>query len=134
MALIKKVTDTLSESTHLILLMHKLAWVYGNPELSDYENSANAGIGSQFHEINPNNFYKDVYPLLLEVLKREIEVICISGDLGKNEKNLSYVTEQGVYFLACGLNDNDDDDVVLIFDHDIDKNQLKWQFHKINAL
>lgn len=134
MELIKKVTDTLSESTHLILLMHKLVWIYGNPELTDYEKDANAGIGTKFYEINPNNFYENVYPLLLDVLKRDIEVICISGDLGKNTKSLNYVTEQGIEFLACGLYDNDEEDVVLILEHDIEKSQIKWHFQKINTL
>jgi len=46
--LVKKVTDSISESTHLILLMHKLIWLDGNPELSTYSDISNGGLGDKF--------------------------------------------------------------------------------------
>ena len=56
-----------------------------------------------FHCINPNNFYEDVYPLLVKVRHRGIEVICIGGDIGAKANEFEYITSDTIYFLASGI-------------------------------
>ena len=132
--LVKKVTDSISESTHLILLMHKLIWLDGNPELSTYSDISNGGLGDKFYQINPNNFWDDIYPMLLKALNRQVEVICIAGDLGKKSKSFAYETEQGVHLLACGLDVDDENDTALILKHNFDKSKITWNFKKVDFL
>ncbi|PCH66226.1 MAG: hypothetical protein COC01_08625 [Bacteroidetes bacterium] len=132
--LVRKVTDTISESTHLVVLLHKLIWLYGNPELSEYKNITNGGMGGGFQQVNPNNFWDDIYPMFLKALNRQVEVICIAGDLGEYNKNFEYETEQGIHLLACGLYVDDENDKALILKHNFEKSIITWNFKKVDFL
>ena len=127
MQLVRKVVDTLKHSSHLLILHHKLIWMYNNPELeSRVKKTSNGKIGDCFHCINPNNFYSDIYPLLLKTKQKGIEVICIGGDIGYKTKEFEYVTPEGVYFLASGIKFNhNSENKGLVFEHDI---LTKWDF------
>jgi len=129
MEMIKNVIDTISQSTHLILLHHKLIWLYQNADLNNYmESISNGKMGELFHFINPNNFYTEVYPLLLEVEKKGIDVFCIAGDIGTYTKSFYYQTPEGVDFLASGLNGEDPDNKVLILKYDRKETKLDFDF------
>ena len=117
--LIKNVTDTLTKSKYLILLHHKLIWMWGNPDTESLINNiCNGALGSCFYCTNPNNFYTDVYPLLLNVKNRGKEVICLAGDVGYFTREYSYLTSDGILFRACGMNSGDTGNVAIVFTFD----------------
>lgn len=133
--MIKNVVDTLSYSTHLVLLHHKLIWMYGNAELeSEISMVSNGQAGECFWCINPNNFYPDVYPLLLDVEEQGIEVLCIGGDLGFYSKTFQYETPEGIDFLGAGMNLGDEENPVLLLKYDFTTSQLDWMFQLLRDL
>jgi len=133
--MIENVVDTLEYSTHLVLLHHKLIWMYGNEDLeSEIPMVSNGQAGECFWCINPNNFYQAVYPLLLEVEDRGMEVLCIGGDLGFYSKTFQYQTPEGIDFLGSGMNFDDEDNPVLLLKYDFTTSQLDWIFQLLRDL
>jgi hypothetical protein len=127
--LFDSVIDTIQESTHLILLHHKLIWMYGDAYLQARINSIpNGGFGDCFYCINPNNFYSDLYPKLLEIEEKGIEVICIAGDIGFRANEFEYTTPEGVQFLASGIEAGNSSNQALLLKHDLIGNILTWEF------
>lgn len=134
-AFFERVVDTIQESSHLIILQHKLTWMYGNTELeSQIPSISNGRMGDCFHCINPNNFYTEIYPKLLEVKKKGIEVLCIAGDIGFRVKEFSHVTSDEIYFLASGISSGAIDNKALLFHHNLTNKQLTWEFKLITDL
>ena len=131
----ESIVDTIQESSHLIVLHHQLIWMYGNSELEPQISSvSNVDMGTCSYCINPNNFYEDIYPKLLEVMQRGIEVICIGGDIGINSKEFEYLTAEGIHFLASGIVSGDSDNKGLLFYHDVTRKQLSWEYILISDL
>ncbi len=129
LALFNTIVDTIQNSSHLILLTHKLIWMYDHPILHNKINSiSNGHFGSCSYCVNPNNFYSDIYPKLIEVKSRGIDVLCIAGDIGIKVKEFEYETEEGIFFLASGLNYNESDNKALLFTHNLTTTKLTWEF------
>ncbi len=127
--LFHNVMDTLKESSHLVILHHKLIWMYGNPILEPQALSiSNVGIGDCSFCINPNNFYTEIYPELIKVLNSGIEVICIGGDLGIFSSEFEFLTPEGIHFLASGINSGASANKALVFHHDLIKRELSWKY------
>ncbi|MDA7762420.1 hypothetical protein N8927_04450 [Crocinitomicaceae bacterium] len=129
------ILDTVQESTHLILLHHKLIWMYDDillePQISSVSNGP---LDSCFYCINPNNFNSEIYPELVEVQSRGIEILCIGGDIGFNANEFEHITPDGIYFLASGINNNSADNKALLFIHDIANQSLEWEFRLLSDL
>lgn len=133
--LFKSVVDTIQNSSHLILLHHKLIWMSNNSELEPkIKKTSNGKQGSCFHCINPNNFYSEIYPELLKVQNKGIKVLCIAGDIGVKSKAFEYKTPDGIYLLASGIDYKDSNNKVLVFTHSIKSKQLSWEFVEISDL
>lgn len=127
--LVKKVLDTINQSSHLIILHHKLIWMYNNPELeTKIKKTANGKLGNCFHCINPNNFYSEIYPLLLKVKQRGIDVICIGGDIGVKAREFEFKTPEGIQFLASGIEFDDSENKGLVFEHDVENKKLTYKY------
>lgn len=134
-AFFDQVVDTIQNSSHLIILHHKLIWMYGDSYLEPQISSiSNADFGSCFYCVNPNNFYTEIYPKLLEVKQKGIKVICIAGDIGMKTNEFEYTTPEGIILLASGLDYNSNSNKVLLFHHNLTKKQLTWEFKLINEL
>lgn len=144
--MIENVCDTIQNSSHLILIMHH-ALCSNTPGIP----TPSAWSHSNFLYWNANCFYREnnsfsgaIYPMLLEVLSRGIEVICLIGDIGGNGKLINKQSTDGIYFLGCGLDNSrytDPDelalqpkDLLLIFEHDIEKRELSWSFQDLDSL
>jgi hypothetical protein len=129
------VLDTIQESTHLILLHHKLIWMYDNiilePQISSI---ANGGLGDCFYCINPNNFNSEIYPNLVEVEERGVEVLCIGGDIGFKVNEFEYLSPEGIQFLASGIYSGEEGNKALLFQHDLNNNILTWDFILLRKL
>jgi len=129
------VLDSINESSHLILLHHKLIWLYGDSSLEQQINSvSNGGLGSCFHCINPNRFWEDLYPKLVEVQEKGINVICIGGDIGVLTKEFEYLTQDSIQFLASGIKTGEENNKVLVFTHNITEGKLFWEFELLENL
>jgi len=133
--LFNSVTDTLQTKTHLVILHHKLIWMYGDSYLQTYINSIpNGGFGDCFYCINPNNFYVDLYPKLLELEAKGIEVICVAEDIGFRTNEFVYTTPEGVQYLASGIDAGKSYNQALVFRHDVVNDSLSWTFNLLSGL
>ena len=133
-ALFDQVTDTIQYCSHLIILHHKLIEFYDNPILEPLQwTVSNAAIGQLFYQINPNNFYTDIYPRLQLVKQKGIEVICLAGDLGYYTSEFEYKTTEGIYFLGSGINAGSQNNKALLFQHNTVTRELSWEFLPITS-
>ena len=134
--IIKNVCDTISESSHLVLLNHQGIWenVPNLPSVSSYAHGKGLLYwNSNCFDVN-SNYYNSIYPLLLNVKNRGINVINIMGDMGAGAKSFEMQSEDGIIFLGCGLYHNSPDDLVLIFEHNINQKLLIWDFKYLDDL
>ena len=124
------VMDTIQKTKHLIVLNHKLIWMYNNPTFStdSINKISNGNFGECVFCLNPNNFYEDIYPKLQKAKQQGINVICIGGDIGIKVKEFEHYSKEGIIFLASGIEDNDSTNKILVFEHNLDSNLLKWEF------
>lgn len=133
--MIEDIADTISESNNLILLQHKLMWMEDHPQLAPLITTIpNGSSGTCYYCIPPNNFNSEVYPLLLKIKQRGINVICISGDLGKKAKQFAYTTDDGIHLLASGIQYDKDFNMALILKPEPFSNVLEWEFVDIKSL
>ncbi|MFK8038101.1 MAG: metallophosphoesterase [Crocinitomicaceae bacterium] len=133
--LLNNVLDSITESSHLVILHHKLIWMYNNPNLEPQISSiSNAGLGSCFYCINPNNFNSEVYPKLVDVKQRGIEVLCIGGDIGFKSKEFEYITNEGINFIASGIHYGKKNNKAVFFTHNLSRSTLTWEYKLITDL
>lgn len=133
--MIKNICDTITDSSHLVLLMHHGIWnnIPGLPEPSNYAHSSLPYWNANCNDVE-SNFRNAIYPMLLDVKNKGIEVICIMGDMGANEKSFDMQSDDGIRFLGCGLFQNSANDLVLIFEHNISLKTLSWHFENLDNL
>jgi hypothetical protein len=106
------VNNSLSNSTHLILIHHHIIWLADYDPLSHL--IGDVRIGASSRNLNNLNFYDDVYPLLLQARSNGVEVICLAGDRtgyefagpDYGEFHIEHTTSNGVHFLAAGLKED----------------------------
>jgi len=140
--IIVNLCDTISESSHLIFLVHHCLWenVPGLPVPYKYAQS-NLRYFS-FTCDNPNaTFLNDIYPRLIEVKNRGVEVILIMGDMGSQRINI--LNPDGIHFVGTGLNrskyqdpevrENSDRDWFIEFKHVPETRWLDWKFHDLDS-
>jgi hypothetical protein len=133
--MVKSVTDSLSKSNHLIVLTHKLLWLQGNEVLKSFLKPVPNGTpGDCDYCTNPNNFYEDIYPLLVNVQNKGIKVWCVAGDIGKNTSEFDYTLPEGIRLLASGLNLKKKENKVLVFEREFGEKELSVQFVNLEEL
>ncbi|MEO0473093.1 MAG: hypothetical protein AAF206_25990 [Bacteroidota bacterium] len=129
------VLDTIDRSSHLVLLHHKLIWMHQHPVMDAMLDSVTNGHrGNCFFCLNPNNFQTDLYPQLQAVQARGIQVICLGGDIGSRVKSFQYIDNDGIVFLASGVDFADSDNVGIVFTHQIAERRLDWEFVPLDQL
>lgn len=144
--LLKSVTDTIQESSHLVILHHHALLTN---ELTD--NQVNIQKVFNFYAPNYNlgcekrgTFTELIYPQLVEVQKRGVQVILLGGDTGQQVKEFEFTTKEGITFLGSGLNNsagtkglpayfNPAPDKILIFTHQPKKRKLDWKFEVLTV-
>ncbi len=132
--MIEDVCDTIQQSSHLILLMHHGIW-RGVPDLPPpacYAHSDLMYWNSNCFSVN-STFVNSIYPMLLEVENRGIEVICILGDMGAYKKKFDMQSVDSISFLGCGLN-NSPEDYVLIMEYETGTRNFNHSFHNLDSL
>jgi len=136
LTLFNNVVDTIQVSSHLIVMTHKLIWMDGNSNLEPLvPTTSNVQLGTLPWQLNPNNFYDDLYWELLDLQNSGIQVICIAGDIGLFATEFEYRFNSGIQFLASGLHyQNPLSAKVLVFEHTKSKGLLTWEYVNIDDL
>lgn len=145
-ALLKAVCDTISRASHLLVLHHHAIaldvpgiphpWKWGNWPYIHW--NAHCGSGDP-------SYMAAIYPLLLDVKRRGIEVICVMGDTGFRRKKVVALSDDGIHYLASGIDnsryarepavlDTLPKDLVLLFEHRPAAHSLTWAFHDLDSL
>ncbi len=140
--LIQKVCDSIQKSSHLLVIGHNVLW----KEMDTREGKiANLSKPSALSGDSSKPFVREIYPLLKQVKKKGVEVVWVAGDIGKWMKSYSFKTDDGIQFLASGINNsmlalhpekypNPHRDKLLVFMHSIKNRSLKWEFVDLNFL
>ena len=137
--MIQNVCDTIEASSHLILISHNCVWqnVPGLPTPGVYAH-ANLRYWLSNCVDKPADYLSTIYPMLLQVKDKNIEVINILGDTGDYNKGSTMMSSDGIYFIASGIKASTQElrgpDKVLIFNHHPESNYLDWQFHNLDSL
>jgi len=142
--MILNVCDTIQKSSHLIMLMHHGIWqnIPGLPP-SPYSYAQSNLIYFKFNCFSDeSSFSKVIYPNLVKVKNRGIDVICILGDMGS--RKIDFISDDGIHFLGTGLHKsyykdmeerkNAAPDYVLIFKHIPAKEGLSWEYIDLDIL
>jgi len=134
--LVQSVLDTISESSHLIILTHHLIWLADDGELATMADSiSNAPLSDCWYCIQPNNFYTDIYPQLIEIENKGIDVICIGGDIGNRANEYQHLTLDGIQYLASGIfYPKKEENQILRFEHEVTSGLLTWEFLLVKDL
>jgi len=142
--MIETVIDTIGLATHYVLLMHHQIF----RDIDGIETFKTNGI-CQHYSMNCDQadsyFHTTIYPQLVELESKGIEVIIIVGDTGWH-KGLELESADGVSFIASGINNSYykfkapeelhslDSDKVLEIEYLPQKDILNWQFKELNKL
>jgi hypothetical protein len=133
--LLQTITDTLSHSSHLVLLYHKLISLPDHPLLASSTDSiANGNIGSCHWCTQPNNFYTDVYPLLQQIKANGIAVVVIAGDIGVKVPYFTDISPDNITFLATGIQEGANLNYALVLYHTPSEQDLTWAFTYLPTL
>ena len=130
--LIKSVTDTISESSHLVVLSHKLLWLAGHENLKKHVGKGKWDWACNYR-LDHSNWNIDIRPMLEHVQKKtDVKVICIAGDIGNNARSFEEKSKSGIIYLASGLSLTDmPSSKILILNHNITTGKLSWKFKNL---
>ncbi len=133
LSMIQAVTDTIQNSSHLIVMAHKLLWIRNNPELKHHQGTHEYNWSCNYW-VTASNWNKDVKPLLQKVQQRGIQVLCIGGDIGNNIKEMEDKTSDGIVYLGSGIHAHDKKSKILLFDHNLKTKELNWHFKLLDEM
>ncbi len=145
--LIQQTLDTIQHSNHLVLLMHHMIWGDCESDMNA-ERAANSNGNWISLRCEPGfQFSKSVYPRLVEIQERGVQVKVISGDGGQYGKKYHYVAPSGIEFFISGINNsfdmsnenlvkkfNTNPDSILIFEHNLIDQSLRPKFIRVEEL
>ncbi len=141
--MLENVTDTLSYASHFILLMHHQIF----PKFDGMKKFRSNGYLDNYAmncDDASSSFVKTIYPKLVTLEEKGIEVLVVVGDSGWN-KGSEEETDNGVTFLASGINNTyyrkkkvpiqkNKKDKLLEFKLDTKARTLEWNFLTLNEL
>ncbi|MFT4665335.1 MAG: hypothetical protein ACI8YQ_001804 [Polaribacter sp.] len=142
--MISNVCDTIQESSHLIILNHHFIWSK-LPEISPQEIGSHGVI--EYYAMNCDStnalFHNTMYPKLISVQERGVQVINIMGDAGWGDPTAKQ-TSEGIWFMASGINATvyDDNpvafeasaDEILVIRHIPKQKKLWWEYLSLDEL
>lgn len=125
--------DTI-QTRSVLLMTHKLVFMNDHPVLDgEIHKVCNANKGDCYHCHNANNFYKDIYPKLLEVKARGVQIVWVGGDLGYKTSEFEYIDDMGITFLGNGFWYPKGWNKVLLFSKAVNS-ELAYSFVHIDSL
>lgn len=140
----KNVCDTISKSSHLIILGHHVVWNHVR-EIPNLWEQANGNKPFWEARCQPNSRFEQVmYNELIKVQNRGVQVMILAGDFGQKAKSFQQKADSGILFFGSGIDrsnrympDSLKDsakDLILFFHHDKVKRTLDWQFLDLDSL
>lgn len=140
----KNVCDTISESSHLVVLSHHVVWNHVR-EIPNLWERANANKPFWEARCEPNSRFEQVmYNELIEVQNRGVQVLILAGDYGQKEKYFQQKANSGIWFFGSGIDHSNRympdslkdsaKDLILFFQHDKVEKTLDWQFLDLDSL
>lgn len=132
--IIKSVCDSIEQSDNLFLFMHHNIWenVPGLPPGWSIGHH-NCKYWLANCDSVSSHFYNTVYPLLVDVKERDINVYCVFGDLGApGKEQFDETSTDGIHFLGSGLFHYSPEDAVLIFNNN--NGNIDYGFHNLDSL
>lgn len=146
--LIRSVADTIREASHLIVLHHHgLLTEMLVDSTGELLNPFNINALSIRATCDSTSLVNEViYPELVKVQQRGVQVVLIGGDMGMMAKEFSYRTPAGIRVLGSGINNslpreyapdyvtNFDPDEVLWLHHWPRQRRLEWRFVSLDSL
>ncbi len=148
MALIKAVTDTIREASHLVILHHHAL-------LTEYITAADGKPADAFNGTaitmrptcdSTSDFTKQVYPWLTAVQQRGVKVLLVGGDMGMRAKTFARQTPEGIQILGSGINNSVSPryipdyvlsfapDQVLLLEYRREERTLEWRYESLHNL
>lgn len=135
--MISNVCDTIQKSSHLIMIMHHGVW-HDVPELPSVVSYAQSN--ARYYNFNcykeQSTYLNTIYPRLVEVQKRGVDVISLIGDMGA--KTLEVYSTDSLLYMGTGLRrsyftdpvvrNNSPKDYALVFKHVPETGWLEWKF------
>ncbi|MBK8491012.1 MAG: metallophosphoesterase [Saprospirales bacterium] len=141
--MLQTLADTVSAASHVVMLHHydllTNELTQGEFDLDTVFNYYKPFLKVQCQP-DTATFEKAIYPLLMQIRKKGIEVILVGGDLGQRAKSFEFQTADRIWFLGSGINNSADParapayvtnfepDQVLVFEHDPVARTLEWKF------
>jgi hypothetical protein len=149
LTMIQQLCDSLQAASHLLVLHHH--GLFNELKVNEKGdtmrlfnvNAIPVRTGCPPQEVNVTD---RVYPWLVSVQNRGIQVICVGGDFGMNAKTFAHRTPAGIWLLGSGINNSLDKDYVpdyvtnlqpdsvLIFTHQPHSRMLNWSFVRLRDL
>lgn len=122
--MLKNICDSISSSGFLVILHHRLLWMIGNSDFSSRIDS----VGESTRQLDTTNFYKEIYPLLLQAKEKGVQVICLGGD--KSKINIEYSPTDSITFFTSAMAPEFDDSLnsVIIFTCNPESRIISWDF------
>jgi hypothetical protein len=138
--------DTISQSSQFLLIFHHGIWkdipgiknpsLIGHTLLTHYNAHCNS---------SESTFKEAIYPMLVKVQQRGIDVYCIMGDAGSNGTHYAQRSADGITFMASGLEKSkyfkqadeyalQPDDRFLEFEFSQSERTLSYQFVNLDSL
>lgn len=133
------VLDTITESSHLVILHHHSLLKEKKPDSLQEAFNMDPGSVAVTCELE-DQFTGMIYPKLVAAQKAGVEVVLIGGDLGMRVKEFAYQTPEGIWLLGSGINNslirenapeyvtNFEPDKILVLHHNPEKRSLTWEF------
>ena len=141
--MIQNVCDTISSGYLIFLIHHGITVnVPGVAQPSTYGHSAFTNWMSNCYD-DSASYVKSIYPMLIDVEKRGVEVMHIMGDVGANAKSYYGISDDGIEYFGSGINNSYNDvknipivnpDLILVLEHIPSKNKMNWKFVELNSL
>ena len=145
MEMILSVLDTIEQSSQLVILHHHSLLKDHKPD--SLQEVFNIDPGSVAMSCKyEDQFSRLIYPKLVTVQQRGVQVLMVGGDLGMRIKQFEYQTPDNIWMLGSGINNslirenapeyvtNFAPDQVLIFHYQEKKRRLSWEFVLLNDL
>ncbi len=140
--LIETVCDTISSSSHLVVLTHHAVWNLAD-QVNDIGDYSNGDFSFYRFNFDPElTYFTGVYPLLTMVEQRGVEVIHIAGDFGQEASTYNYLSPEGVQFLGSGITSNTlwnsqfptagIPDSILLLKHNLLEKTIDWTFEQLD--
>lgn len=142
-AMIKGVCDTITQG-HLMFLIHhgiaidvpgvKNPSGYGHSALKNWMGNCDADTAT---------YIKTIYPMLVELESKGVNVMHVMGDVGAYKKSYHAVSDDGIDYFGSGINNSynvlknlpiTEPDLVLIFKHIPKEQKMTWEFVELNNI